>query len=82
MNKLFDLRFVIGAFFTLIGILLLGYSFTSTTVETATSIENTQVVNRWCGIVFMVFGILMIVLSLRKDADDELLEPGDDLLKE
>jgi sulfite exporter TauE/SafE len=68
MNKLFDLRFVIGAFFTVIGILLLGYSFT------ATSAENTQVVNRWCGIVFMIFGIFMIVLSLQKDADDELLE--------
>lgn len=74
MNKLFDLRFVIGTFFTVIGLLLLGYSFTATTVETATSIENTQVVNRWCGIVFMIFGILMIVLSLGKDADDELLE--------
>jgi len=74
MNKLFDLRFVIGAFFTVIGILLLGYSFTATSAETATSIENTQVVNRWCGIVFMAFGILMIILSLGKDADDELLE--------
>jgi cytochrome c biogenesis protein CcdA len=68
MNKLFDLRFVIGSFFTLVGILLLGYSFT------AASADNTQVVNRWCGIVFIVFGVLMIVLSLQKDADDELLE--------
>ena len=68
MNKIFDLRFVIGSFFTLIGILLLGYSFTAPTVE------NTQVINRWCGIVFIVFGVFMIILSLQKDADDELLE--------
>ena len=74
MNKLFDLRFVIGSFFTVVGILLLGYSFTS-------GADNQQEINRWCGIVFIVFGILMIVLSLQKDADDELLEADDELLK-
>ena len=67
MNKLFDLRFVIGSFFTVIGILLLLYSFTSS------SAANPEV-NRWCGIIFIIFGVLMIVLSLGKDADDELLE--------
>jgi len=66
MNKLFDLRFVIGSFFTLIGLLLLGYSFTATSLE--------QGVNRWCGLIFIVFGIIMIILSLQKDANDELLE--------
>ncbi|HUS01308.1 MAG TPA: hypothetical protein VMY77_06255 [Chitinophagaceae bacterium] len=68
MNKLFDLRFVIGSFFTLVGILLLGYSFI------AVSEDNTQIINRWCGIIFIVFGVIMIVLSLGKNADDELLE--------
>jgi hypothetical protein len=69
MNKLFDLRFVIGSFFLVVGILLLGYSFLSS--QTA---NNFVAVNRGCGIVFIVFGILMVVLSLGKDADDELLE--------
>ncbi len=69
MNKLFDLRFVIGSFFLLIGILLLGYSFLS-----ADNVSSTHSINRWCGIFFIVFGILMIVLSMQKDADDELLQ--------
>ncbi len=69
MNKLFDLRFVIGSFFLIVGILLLGYSFLSADTEL-----SMHTINRWCGIVFIVFGILMIVLSLQKDADDELLE--------
>lgn len=67
MNKLFDLRFVIGSFFSIIGILLLIHSLTD-------SSEQNQSINRWTSIVFLVFGILMIVLSLQKDASDELLE--------
>ena len=69
LNKLFDLRFVIGSFFLLVGILLLAYSFLS-----ADTTLNMQTVNRWCGIVFICFAVVMIVLSLQKDADDELLE--------
>ncbi len=69
MNKLFDLRFVIGSFFLIVGILLLGYSFLSTI-----NINNSQTVNRWCGLLFIVFGSLMIVFSLKKDANDELLK--------
>lgn len=67
MNKLFDLRFVIGVFFGIIGILLLLYGF-------LTGTEDDQSINRWAGGVFLVFGIVMIVLSLQKDAHDELLE--------
>ena len=69
MNKLFDLRFVIGSFFLIVGILLLAYSFVSDS-----TVLNMQTVNRWCGIVFICFGIVMIVLSLQKDAEDELIE--------
>ena len=69
LNKLFDLRFVIGSFFLLVGILLVAYSFLSGDTDL-----NMHTVNRWCGIFFIVFGVLMIVLSLQKDADDELLE--------
>lgn len=67
MNKLFDLRFVIGSFFAIVGILLLIYGFF---IET----KAAGSVNKWCGFFFVVFGFVMIVLSLRKDANDELLK--------
>ena len=66
MNKLLDLRFVIGAFFLIVGLLLLVYSFVSEGTGTD--------VNRWCGLLFLVFAVVMIVVSLRKEAHDELLE--------
>ena len=65
LNKLFDLRFVIGSFFSIVAIILLVYGFF---IET----EGAKEVNRWCGIFFLIFGIIMILLSLRKDAGDEL----------
>jgi uncharacterized membrane protein HdeD (DUF308 family) len=64
MNKILDLRFVIGVFFALVGILLFGYSF----------MEDHSAINRWCGIIFAIFGIVMILLSFVKDANDELLD--------
>jgi len=67
LNKLFDLRFVIGSFFLIVGILLVIYSFLNETGQA-------KVINLWCGISFSVFGILMIVLSLQKEAHDEILE--------
>lgn len=66
MNKLVDLRFVIGAFFMVIGILLLIHGFTATT--------ETQNVNKWCGGIFTLFGALMLLLSFSKNAKDDLLE--------
>jgi len=61
MNKLFDLRFVIGMFFSVVGILLLLYSF-----------FVKEEINQWCGAIFIIFGIVMVVLSLRKTAHDNL----------
>jgi hypothetical protein len=66
LNKLLDLRFVIGVFFTLIGLLLLVHGFASA--------EGGEAVNRLAGIVFLVFGVLMILLSFGKEAHDEILE--------
>jgi uncharacterized membrane protein len=57
MNKLFDLRFVIGLFFLVIGILVLLYSFIT---------ESGKEINRLCGILFIVFAALMLFLSGRK----------------
>lgn len=67
MNRLFDLRFVIGSFFAVVGLLLLIYSFL---IET----DAGSVINRWCSIVFLLFGAVMIILSLQKEAHDELLK--------
>ncbi len=66
MNKILDLRFVIGVFFTIVGLLLLGYSFMNDN-------EASSSINLWCGIVFSAFGVLMIILSFVKDANDELI---------
>ena len=60
MKKLFDLRFVIGAFFSIIGLLLIVYSF----IE-----EAGKNLNLICGIIFSVFGIVMIILSSRVKED-------------
>lgn len=65
MKKFFDLRFVIGIFFLAVGILLLIYSFTNTTVMHAA-------VNRWSSIFFIVFAVIMILMSFDKKPDDEL----------
>ena len=60
MDRLLDLRFVIGLFFLLIGILLLGHSFLSNSED--------QSVNQWCGGTFVLFGIVMLLLSSKKVA--------------
>lgn len=57
MNKLFDLRFVIGLFFLIIGLLLIGYSFLSD------SIEYKKGVNLYCGLLFSSFGLIMFMLK-------------------
>lgn len=60
MNKLFDLRFVIGIFFLMVGIILLGYGLFA---------SQPAAVNKWCGAIFMVFGIFMLLLSVRKQSE-------------
>jgi hypothetical protein len=60
MKKLYDLRFVIGIFFLVIGVLLLLYSFLSKAEV------NLQSINRYCGIAFTLFGIIMLLISSKK----------------
>ncbi len=61
MKKLFDLRFVIGLFFSVTGVMLSIYHQYS---------GETNQINLWCGLIFLVFGVSMIVLSYSgKDAD-------------
>jgi uncharacterized membrane protein len=60
MNKLVDLRFIIGFFFFLIGMLLLGYIlFDRRTIDSNT-------INLSCGLVFITFGLAMIFISFLK----------------
>jgi len=64
MNKFFDLRFVIGSFFTVVGILLIIYSLLTK--------NEMQDVNRWCAGIFIVFGIIMILLSYQKKKEENI----------
>jgi uncharacterized membrane protein HdeD (DUF308 family) len=65
MNKFFDLRFVIGLFFLVVGSLLMIYSFTNASLAH-------QSVNRWCSGIFIVFALVMILLSFDKKPKDKL----------
>ena len=67
MKKFFDLRFVIGAFFLVIGMLLLGYSLLYKTPG-----GFNQSVNRGCSIFFIIFAIVMIWLSFDEKPADKL----------
>ena len=58
MNKLFDLRFVIGLFFLVIGLLLIFYGLISTGKENA--------INWICGLLFTAFAIFMLWLARGK----------------
>ncbi len=61
MSRLFQLSFVIAVFFIVVGSLLLVYSFITSGNEEAVA------VNRWCGVVFIAFALLMFYLSSKED---------------
>lgn len=69
MERLFDLRFVIGAFFTVAGLLLLVYGF----AEGAT-------VNKACGGLFILFGVVMVFLTFLRPLRDANAEAAADEL--
>jgi uncharacterized membrane protein HdeD (DUF308 family) len=62
MKRLLDLRFVIGVFFFVVGILLLLYSFFSANPD--------QSVNRWCGGIFIIFSIIMFIFSFKTNDEE------------
>ncbi len=66
MKKFLDLRFVIGIFFILIGLLVLIYALVK--------LQNRAIdrsVNLWSSSLFLTFGGFMIVISLTKEIIDE-----------
>ena len=62
MKRLFDLRFVIGIFFLVVGLLLLAYGLL---IAKAESME----INTWCGALFTGFGIVMLLLAVKKPVE-------------
>ena len=65
MNKLFDLRIVIGIFFLIIGFLLMGYAFLSDD-----SLEENNKINLYCGLLFSSFGLLMLLLKTKRNGSN------------
>lgn len=59
MQKLLDLRLLIGVFFAIIGSLLLGYAYIYHE-------GSARVINVWCGGLFLLFGTIMILLAIRE----------------
>lgn len=65
MNKLLDLRFVIGLFFLATGVLLAGYY-----LLTGKSPGDYPSVNLWCGSVFLLFGTFMVFVSYKNKIEE------------
>lgn len=56
-KNILDLRFIIGAFFSLIGILLCGYAYFAPSGEV-----SVHQINWHSGLVYLLFGLLMLCL--------------------
>ncbi|MEO5649455.1 MAG: hypothetical protein ABIR03_05965 [Ginsengibacter sp.] len=67
MNKFLDLRFVIGIFFLVVGVLLLLHS-----LFTVPEAGFSKTVNLWCSIFFIAFSVIMLLLSKDRKPKDKL----------
>jgi hypothetical protein len=63
MQKLTDLRFIIGLFFSLCGVILLACYFTG-------AASNHPQMNLYAGSVMLVFGLVMLLLFYKGDAEN------------
>lgn len=61
LKRFSNLQFVIGLFFTLVAIILLG--------NVLLGVQQSGNLNLYTGIVFLVFGLLMILLKGKKQAE-------------
>lgn len=57
MKNILDLRFVIGAFFLLVGLFLLIGSFVLHPEG-----DKTETVNRLCGLLYIIFSVVVLLL--------------------
>lgn len=64
MKRLLDLRFVIGLFFLVMGVMLVVYGFFggSNGAAAVSGVADDSTINRFCGGIFGVFGVFMIGL--------------------
>jgi len=60
-KRLSELNFVIGLFFTIVSLILLGNNFLSK--------ELSGSINLYTGILFLTFGLLMILIKRKKSND-------------
>jgi|GEM_PF-271786 len=63
MQKITDLRFVIGIFFTLCGLILLTCYFIATE-------SNHPILNLYSGGLMLLFGLLMLLFFYKGDAEN------------
>ncbi len=74
MKNLLDLRFIIGLFFSLVGLALLIGSLTM-----HAGMGKSETTNFWSGIFYIAFGVFMIILWLagrnKTEVEEELIEP-------
>jgi hypothetical protein len=59
-----DIRAPIGGLFTLLGVMLAGYGLVAGS-RTSSDVAPVTNVNLWWGLVMVVFGVVMLVLSRR-----------------
>jgi hypothetical protein len=59
---MFDLRIPSGLFFTLIGVILIGYGLMEPQLRAALSDVN---VNLYCGCFILAFGVFLLTLAYR-----------------
>ncbi len=59
LNRLTKLSFIIGLFFTIVAVILLAGYYLSPLLS--------SVLNLYAGIVFLVFGLLMIIITLKNN---------------
>ncbi len=60
MEKITDLRFIIGMFFSLVGAMLVLLAFTSSSGK-----EFGTTLNQWAGLAMLIFGLAMLWLNHR-----------------
>lgn len=63
LKRVNELSFVIGLFFTLVALILIGGYFLTKELSSA--------INLYTGIVFIVFGLAMIFIRSREKSDDQ-----------
>jgi uncharacterized membrane protein YidH (DUF202 family) len=83
MRNVFHLRFVVGVFSILIGILLLSQGFNDNRYgqwnlnkAIGWGYKDYSAIKRWCGAILMIFGIILTLLSFKNHSRNKLPPKG------